>query len=280
LRVVGALTVAAALAGAALALPAPWAREFPAPAPPRVRGDGRIHPSPVGADGWLRGVGQARTAVAGAMAALAPDREAPREIRSFGGADPVFLMAFSPGGEILAAGGRDEAIALWQTATGHVYRSLQVGGLSAHDAVWCIAFAPAGTLLAAGDSRGRVALWDTATGQPGPTLTGGRAGVTALAFGPEGRTLSRAATGTDGSPSGAQAAGGASGPLWDTGSRCGHWPSPHPAPFSPPGTAPAGSGPGTWRADGRCARSPSHRRWSAPSSPRTGRSWPRPGSIP
>jgi len=94
-------------------------------------------------------------------------------------------MAFSPNGQQLAWGLKDNTARLWETATA---KELHV--LRGHEgAVTAAAFSADGQTLATG-SRDRTArVWDTATGTALVMLSGHKHTVQAVAFQPRGRLL-------------------------------------------------------------------------------------------
>jgi len=112
-------------------------------------------------------------------------------------------VALAPDGKTLALGSVDVTIGLWDAATGKQIRRLEAG----RDQLWRISsvqFAPDGTTLAAasngtvsfgpdgemlGDPSDTIFLWNPATGKLIRRLTGHQAGISSLAFAPDGKTL-------------------------------------------------------------------------------------------
>lgn len=117
----------------------------------------------------------------------------------------LWCLAFSPNSELVATGGSDGQIRIWDVQTGKLTRRIDHG-----QRVTSVAFSPDGLQIASGhwpDSPEiqpvSVNVWDVDTGELLRTLPGHSESVFGLAYSPDGRTL---------------ASGGANGivKLWDT----------------------------------------------------------------
>jgi WD40 repeat protein len=106
-----------------------------------------------------------------------------------GHAGPVSALAFRPDGGLLAtASGADDAIRLWDPATGTLHKLLhgQTNGVQA------LAFSRDGKFLAGAGLGGTIRVWDLPAGTDAMTFAGHKGWVNALAFSPDGRHLASA----------------------------------------------------------------------------------------
>jgi WD40 repeat protein len=97
----------------------------------------------------------------------------------------VFAAAVSPDSRMLATGGQDGAVRLWEIVSGKERRAMY----SDTAAVRAAAFCTDGTLLATGSSNGFIRLWDVANGQRLHSFEGHRGPVVAVAFAGRASTL-------------------------------------------------------------------------------------------
>ncbi|MDA0590261.1 MAG: TIR domain-containing protein [Planctomycetota bacterium] len=102
----------------------------------------------------------------------------------------VMGVAFDPQGGMLASGGGDNTVQLWEATSGKRLRTLE-----GHEGSVCsVAFAPQGGMLASGSGDGTVKLWEATSGKLLRTLEGHRSVVCSVAFAPQGGML---ASGSD-----------------------------------------------------------------------------------
>ena len=101
----------------------------------------------------------------------------------------VNALAFSPDGAVIASGGSDRTVRLWDAVTGQ-----QVGTFMRHtDTITSIAFSPDGNMLATGSriekKEPEIRLWDVQTRELLTTLKGHTGIGGSIAFSPDGTTI-------------------------------------------------------------------------------------------
>jgi WD40 repeat protein len=105
--------------------------------------------------------------------------------------DSLYCAQLSPDGQLLATGGYDSAVKLWEIDSGRELRSLE----GHNGAVFELAFRPDSKVLASASGDRTVKLWNVGTGERLDTLKESLKELYTLAFSPDGSRL--AAAGVD-----------------------------------------------------------------------------------
>jgi WD40 repeat protein/DNA-binding winged helix-turn-helix (wHTH) protein len=111
---------------------------------------------------------------------ILPQISLPQMSADLGEAHGVYTVAWSPDDRLLASGGEDHAIRLWDPQTGSCLQTLQ--GHSQD--VWSVAWSPDSQLLASASGDHTIKLWDCLTGKCLKTLTGYEDRVLSVAWCP------------------------------------------------------------------------------------------------
>lgn len=118
--------------------------------------------------------------------AIADDHLPEGAIARFSPGDSVFTVAFSPDGKLLASGGDDNAVILWDVAT----RKERKVFTEHSDSVMSVVFSPDGEHLASASLDGFVRLWDVSKKRKHTTFVHTHSGwAKTVAFSPDGKTL-------------------------------------------------------------------------------------------
>ena len=98
---------------------------------------------------------------------------------------PAATAVYNSDGSLVASGGLDRAVTVWNAADGE--RLLRLMGHE--DYVTAIAFSPDGRWIASGSADKTIKIWDASAGTELAVLDGHQAPILALAFSPDGRRL-------------------------------------------------------------------------------------------
>ena len=105
----------------------------------------------------------------------------------------VLALAYTPAATLLASGGADRTVKLWNLTTLEMLRTYR----GSTDFVTAVALSPDGKSLAAASLDGTIRIWSTSSSRQKRRYSGHKGAVTSLAFSPDGeRLVSGGADGT------------------------------------------------------------------------------------
>jgi WD40 repeat protein len=134
---------------------------------------------------WEVGMGRELVCLKDEMGQSNPDKTRAGE---------VLAVAFSGDGKVLASGGNDRLIRIWDVATGKLLRVLERGHT---DSIRCLVFAPDGKRLVSGGNDRSLRIWDPANGRELASLAGHGQPVVSVVWSKDGsRILSGSTDGT------------------------------------------------------------------------------------
>ncbi|MEC4892763.1 MAG: CHAT domain-containing protein [Oscillatoria sp. PMC 1051.18] len=119
----------------------------------------------------------------------------------------IYSVAISPDGKIIASGGMDRFIRLWNLETGELWQRLEAHNPETNlNSILCVVFSPDGKTLASSSNlefnEGTIKLWDVNTGKVQRSLNKSffnlpAIRVSSVAFSPDGKYLASGHIGTD-----------------------------------------------------------------------------------
>jgi WD40 repeat protein len=102
---------------------------------------------------------------------------------SYGGHhDKIFALAWSPDGDYLASGGRDNTVHIWHASTGLLHHMRQW-----QNCVLALAWSPDGQHIAVGDTQGLIYVWPVGSDRDVSVYRGHTRFVRSLDWSPDGR---------------------------------------------------------------------------------------------
>ena len=126
------------------------------------------------------------------------DLETGKEVRKLSGGHTSFVtsVCFSQGGERLLSSGWDGRVVIWDVKSGEVLQTFRADNRKEADidgsaAACCAAFSPDGKRVVSG-GKGGVRVWDVESGNEVYKFEGHTAGVTGVAYFPDGKRIASA----------------------------------------------------------------------------------------